>query len=153
MKSRMFLTIKSRALSTCSVADLCNHSPLAPVAYSFGSDAFELYAYQPLEPGSAVDISYGYNLDNSSLLANYGFCLLDNPHERILLSNKYHLGLTAPSYEAMTALGYGSGDSMIPSPPCLRRRPRRREASRTCRSLKQTCGASALTSRRRGGTF
>jgi len=126
-KSRMFLdNCNDGLLVFVPWADLCDHDPLAPVAYHFNNKAnsdFELFAHKPVVAGQPVEISYGSNRHNMSLLASYGFCIEDNPHDLVVLKNRYHVSLSTPAWQAMNDLGrdefVGGLNELIASMPVV----------------------------------
>jgi hypothetical protein len=105
-QSRVFALADAHQLCLVPYADLLDHDPRAPIAYTLTrGGGFELVAHKPLAPGEPVLTSYGPRRTNADLLATHGFCVDPNPHESVLLLQRYLLYLDAPCWEAVTNLG------------------------------------------------
>lgn len=69
------------------VLDVPNHDHSAHVDWSFNPGRFSLAINQPVTQGSQVYNNYG-SKGNDELFLGYGFCIPDNPNDRILLTLK-----------------------------------------------------------------
>ncbi|CAK4034785.1 Ribosomal lysine N-methyltransferase set10 [Lecanosticta acicola] len=69
------------------VLDIANHAPNARVSWQFDPGQFSMSTKEILQPGSEVLNNYGPKR-NDELLLGYGFCLADNPNEKILMTLK-----------------------------------------------------------------
>jgi len=98
--SRMFFDDDNAGYAFVPVADLCDHDVHLPVSYRLGPGAFELWAARDVPAMAPVEISYGTNLDNISLLSTYGFCVADNPHDTVALGG-FSLSLASAPWEPL----------------------------------------------------